>query len=49
VFYSPYRAPVNRTTTRLQNDTFRLPGAMDRANNFRKAAVTKGTIRIAIG
>jgi hypothetical protein len=33
----------------LQNDACRLPGAVDRANNFRKAAVAKGTIRMAIG
>jgi hypothetical protein len=35
---------VNRTTTRLQNDACRLPGAVDGVNNFREAAVAKGTV-----
>jgi len=46
VFYSPYRAPVSQTTTRLQNVACRLTGAVDRANDFRKAALGKETVRM---
>jgi hypothetical protein len=40
---------MQRTTSRLQNDACRLTGAGDRANNPRRAAVTKGTVRITTG